>query len=182
MWEKVVRKLRGGVMPPVGAPRPDAATYDALAASLERTLDRAVTAKPNPGRVDTFHRLNRAEYRNAIRALLALDVDIDEMLPSDDASYGFDNMAGVLRLSQALLEQYLAVAGKISQLAINPSATPVTDTYKVSPERSQNDRLDGLPVGMTIVGPRFGEQVVFRAGHAFQQATDWHERRPKLAV
>ena len=147
MWEKVVRKLRGGVMPPVGAPRPDAATYDALAASLERTLDRAVTAKPNPGRVDTFHRLNRAEYRNAIRALLALDVDIDEMLPSDDASYGFDNMAGVLRLSQALLEQYLAVAGKISQLAINPSATPVTDTYKVSPERSQNDRLDGLPFG-----------------------------------
>ena len=147
MWEKVVRKLRGGVMPPVGVPRPDAATYDALAASLERTLDRAVTSKPNPGRVDTFHRLNRAEYRNAIRALLALDVDIDEMLPSDDASYGFDNMAGVLRLSQALLEQYLAVAGKISQLAINPSATPVTDTYKVSPERSQNDRLDGLPFG-----------------------------------
>lgn len=147
MWEKVVRKLRGGVMPPVGAPRPDGATYDALASSLERTLDRAVETKPNPGRVDTFHRLNRAEYRNAIRSLFDLDVDIDEMLPSDDASYGFDNMAGVLRLNQSLLEQYLAVAGKISQLAINPPATPVTETFKVSPERSQNDRLDGLPFG-----------------------------------
>ncbi len=166
MWEKVVRKLRGGVMPPVGAPRPDTAVYDALSSSLERTLDRVVATKPNPGRVDTFHRLNRAEYRNAVRDLFALDVDIDEMLPSDDASYGFDNMAGVLRLNQALLEQYLAVAGKISQLAIHPSATPVTETFKVSPEGSQNDRIEGLPFGTrggTLIRHQFpqdGEYLV----------------------
>jgi mono/diheme cytochrome c family protein len=147
LWEKVVRKLRAGVMPPVGQPRPDRATYDALARTLEDALDRAGTMAVNPGRVDTFHRLNRAEYRNAIRDLLALNIDVESMLPSDDASFGFDNMAGVLKLNQSVLERYLAAAAKISQLAIHPSAAPVAETYKVSPERSQNDRLDGLPFG-----------------------------------
>jgi mono/diheme cytochrome c family protein len=147
LWEKVVRKLRAGVMPPMGQPRPDAATYDALAGGIEAALDRAGAATINPGRVDTFHRLNRAEYHNAVRDLLSIDIDVASLLPTDDASYGFDNMAGVLKLNQSVLQRYLAAAGKISRAAINPLSTPVAETFKINPERSQNDRQDGLPFG-----------------------------------
>ena len=115
VWEKVVRKLRAGDMPPSGQPRPDKSTYDGFASWLETELDRAAAAKPTPGRTDPFHRLNRAEYHNAIRDLLALEIDVASDLPADDASYGFDNMAGVLRMSPTLMERYLVTASKISR-------------------------------------------------------------------
>ncbi len=92
IWEKVVRKLRARYMPPSGMPRPDEKTFDAMVASMTGQLDRAAAAKPNPGRSDTFRRLNRTEYRNSVRDLLALDIDVTALLPSDDASHGFDNV------------------------------------------------------------------------------------------
>ena len=103
-WEKVIRKLRAGAMPPQGMPRPDAASIDHLASYLETTLDRAAAGNPNPGRA-SMHRLNRAEYANAIRDLLALDVDATALLPPDDESSGFDNIADVLRMSPSLMER-----------------------------------------------------------------------------
>jgi len=117
VWEKVIAKLRAGSMPPSGRPRPDAATYHAVARSLEADIDRAWTANPNPGR-PLLHRLNRTEYANAIRDLLALEVDATKFLPADDSSHGFDNMAGTLTMPPALVEAYLSAAGKISRLAI----------------------------------------------------------------
>jgi hypothetical protein len=111
VWEAVVRKLRAGAMPPAGMPRPDQAAHDGLVAWLESTLDRAAEARPNPGR-PVLHRLNRAEYANAIRDLLALDVDTASLLPPDDSSSGFDNNADVLGVSPSLLERYLSAAGR----------------------------------------------------------------------
>jgi hypothetical protein len=146
-WEKVVRKLRVGAMPPQGMPRPDRATVDSLAASIETLLDRAAAAAPNPGR-PVLHRLNRTEYANAIRDLLALDVDPSAMLPTDDASFGFDNIASVLGVSPALLERYLLASAKISRLAVgDPKTDPITDTYRVRADLTQNEHLDGLPLG-----------------------------------
>ena len=115
-WEKVVKKLKAGMMPPIGEPRPTADARLELAGWLESELDAAAAANPNPGRTEPFHRLNRAEYRNAVRDLLHLDVDVAELLPADEASYGFDNIAGVLKLSPTLLERYLAAADKVSRL------------------------------------------------------------------
>jgi len=126
-WEKVVRKLRVGAMPPQGMPRPDRATMDSLAASIETSLDRASAAAPNPGR-PVLHRLNRTEYANAIRDLLALDVDPSAMLPTDDASFGFDNIASVLGVSPALLERYLLASAKISRLAVGDPKTDRSPT------------------------------------------------------
>jgi mono/diheme cytochrome c family protein len=146
-WEKVVRKLRVGAMPPQGMPRPDRATMDSLAASIETSLDRAAAAAPNPGR-PVLHRLNRTEYANAIRDLLALDVDPSAMLPTDDASFGFDNIGSVLGVSPALLERYLLASAKISRLAVgDPKTDPITDTYRVRADLTQNEHLDGLPLG-----------------------------------
>ena len=105
-------------MPPQGQPRPDKATVDTLLRRLETSLDRAAAARPNPGRVPAIHRLNRVEYGNAIRDLLALDVDVESLLPPDDSGYGFDNIADVLTVSPLLTERYLSVARKISRLAI----------------------------------------------------------------
>ncbi len=116
-WEKVVRKLRTGAMPPAGRPRPDKALADSVASSLEAGLDRAAAEHPNPGR-PTLHRLNRVEYRNAIRDLLALEIDPAALLPADNAAYGFDNNADALSLSPALTERYLEAAAKISQMAL----------------------------------------------------------------
>ena len=109
-WEKVVRKLRGGLMPPAGLPRPDETTNAGFVAWLETELDRVAAARPNPGRTETFHRLNRAEYRNAVRDVLALEVDVDSLLPVDTASHGFDNVSGGIRLSESLMERYLLAA------------------------------------------------------------------------
>jgi hypothetical protein len=127
-------------MPPAGLPRPDAASYDKLAASLETALDAAAAARPNPGR-SVLHRLNRAEYTNAIRDLLALDIDGRSLLPADDSGYGFDNIADVLSVSPALLERYMITAGKISRLAIGDASTrPAIQTYTVRPTMLQHDR------------------------------------------
>jgi mono/diheme cytochrome c family protein len=147
IWEKVVRKLRAGAMPPVGAPRPDAATSDALASWLEKALDHAAAARPDPGR-PALHRLNRAEYANAIRDLLAVDVDTSALLPPDDSSSGFDNNADVLGVSPALLERYLAAARKIGAIAVgDPGISPSTDTYRIRGDTSQDVHTEGLPLG-----------------------------------
>ena len=120
-WERVLRKVRSGEMPPPGLPRPEPAESAALTAWIEAELDRAAAAKPNPGR-PAIHRLNRAEYSNAIRDLLALDIDPGSSLPADDSGYGFDNIADVLSVSPALLEKYLAEARQISRLAVGDTA------------------------------------------------------------
>ena len=146
-WEKVIRKLRGGMMPPMGRPRPANDEAYKLISWLEMSLDRAGIAKPNPGRA-TIHRLNRTEYGNAIRDLLSLQVDVSELLPADDESNGFDNIGDVLKLSPSLLEQYLAASRKISSLAVgSPSMPPVTQRYAMPPDISQEDHIEGLPLG-----------------------------------
>jgi hypothetical protein len=147
IWEKVVRKLRAGVMPPQGAPRPDATTLKALVTSLESSLDAAAEARPAPGR-PLLHRLNRAEYRNAIRDLLALDVDVATLLPPDDSAYGFDNISDVLGVSPSLQERYLTAAGQISRLAVgDQSMRPGSATFRVPQDLSQNQHIEGLPLG-----------------------------------
>jgi mono/diheme cytochrome c family protein len=153
-WEKVVRKVRGGLMPPAGARQPDARTRDAFATSIETELDRAWAAHPNPGR-PLLRRLNRAEYANAVRDLLALDVDVAALLPPDDSAYGFDNISDALNVSPALQERYLAAAEKIGELAIGDAdAGTLSDTYHVRGDVSQNQHLDGMPLG-TLGGTRF---------------------------
>lgn len=148
VWEGVVRKLRGGIMPPAGTPRPDRATYDGLRTWLESELDRAAASNPNPGRPAAFHRLNRTEYGNAIRDLLALEVDVDAWLPGDPSSYGFDNIGDALGVSSGLLERYLSVATRISRLAVgDASAGGDLATYVIPSDLTQRDRLEGLPFG-----------------------------------
>jgi mono/diheme cytochrome c family protein len=150
VWEKVVVKLRGGMMPPVGRPRPDQDTIEKLASWLETELDRAAALRPDPGRVP-HHRLNRAEYTNAIRDLLALDMDGQALLPADDSGHGFDNIAGTLALSPVLLERYMSAARRISRLAIgDPTIGPAftSRAYAVPINLVQNDRMgEDLPFG-----------------------------------
>src|SRR5213596_365066 len=132
-------------MPPPGMPRPDEHTYDALVSSLEASLDNAAAAKPNPGRTDTFRRLNRTEYQNAIRDLLALQIDVTALLPNDESSHGFDN-ATIGDLSPTLLERYLTASRKISRLAIgSPIPSPGGDTVLLPPDLTQEEHFDGLP-------------------------------------
>ena len=147
VWEAVIRKLRTGAMPPAGRPRPDAATYDAVVTWLETALDRAAQANPNPGR-PTLHRLNRAEYRNAVRDLLAVDIDV-ALLPADNAAYGFDNNADALTLSSALTERYLGAAARIAAMALGrPRGAPAPETFFVPTDRDQGRRVsDALPFG-----------------------------------
>jgi mono/diheme cytochrome c family protein len=147
VWEKVVRKVRAGMMPPVGVPRPDQAALDGLAAHLETTLDKSVLASP-VFRGPTMHRLNRAEYGNAVRDLFALDVDVSSLLPPDEEAFGFDNNASVLNVSTSLMERYLSAAWKISALAVaSPAITPSLETFRVRGDLSQHDHVSGLPVG-----------------------------------
>jgi cytochrome c551/c552 len=146
-WEKVVRKVRAGMMPPGGAPRPGRSEMDAFAATLEAELDRAAAANPNPG-FTGLHRLNRTEYANAIRDLLALDVDAATLLPADDSSEGFDNIADALGVSPALVERYAAAATKVSRMAVgNILTNAFTTTYRVPADLSQTEHLEGLPLG-----------------------------------
>ena len=147
VWEAVVRKLRTGAMPPAGRPRPDRAAYDAVVARLEADLDRAALADPDPGR-PTLHRLNRTEYRNAVRDLLAVEVDA-ALLPADNAAYGFDNNADALTFSSALTERYLGAAARIAQTALGrPRGTPAPETVFVPTDRDQGVRMvDDLPFG-----------------------------------
>jgi hypothetical protein len=146
-WEKAVVKLRAGLMPPSGARRPSQAVIDEFAASLETSLDRAAALHPNPGRTEPFHRLNRAEYQNAIRDMLSLDIDAVALLPTDEISYGFDNIAGVLKLSPLLTERYLNAAQKVARLAIGTPAPPNGDLYRVPDQLDQDVRLEGMPPG-----------------------------------
>jgi hypothetical protein len=147
LFENVARKLRGRQMPPVGGPRPDVETYDGFAAYLERRLDEAALASPEPG-MASIHRLNRTEYGNAVRDLLAIDVDATEFLPADDEAYGFDNVADVLRVSPSLLEQYLSASAKIAALAVgDPSAPAVTAVYRAPSDLAQATHIEGMPLG-----------------------------------
>ena len=147
VWEKVIRKVEAGMMPPAGVPRPDAAARKALVDNLEGVLDRAAKASPNPGR-PLVHRLNRAEYANAIRDLLAVDLDVSALLPPDDSSAGFDNNADVLGLSPVLLESYLTAAERISALAVgDPKTPPMGELFRVRQDESQDRHVDGLPIG-----------------------------------
>ena len=140
-WEKVIRKLRGGAMPPPKLPRPDKATYDSFATYLETSIDRAAAASPNPGR-PAVHRLNRTEYVNAVHDLLAVDIDADSILPADDTGGGFDNIGAVLSVSPVLLERYISAARKISRMAIgDPAMRQTTETYEVLHELRQEDRM-----------------------------------------
>ena len=146
-WEKVIRKLRVGAMPPQGMPRPDSATIDGLASYLETALDRAYAASPNPGRAG-MHRLNRAEYAHAIHDLLDLEIDATALLPPDDESSGFDNIADVLKVSPSLMERYLAASWSISRLAIGDRRiVPSTATYRARPDLSQDQHIEGMPLG-----------------------------------
>ena len=150
-WEKVILKLRGGLMPPAGMPRPAEPATTALVSYLESSLDAAAVAVPNAGR-PALHRLNRAEYANAIRDLLALEVDAAVLLPPDDSSDGFDNNADVLGVSPALLERYLSAARVVASLALgDPKADPTTRVFRAPPDMSQRQHRDGLPLG-TIGG------------------------------
>jgi mono/diheme cytochrome c family protein len=144
LWEKVVRKTRAGMMPQAGAPRPDAKTMESMIEYLETELDRHVAIKlPQPG----LHRLNRAEYSNAVRDVLGLDVDATKFLPSDDSTHGFDNQAGTLTVSPALIEAYRSAAGKIARVAIGDVSTPDQTPYHVPEDTSQDYHLEGLPFG-----------------------------------
>src|SRR5262249_41776113 len=148
IWEKLIRKLRARQMPPAGMPRPDDAVLEGLVKYVEGGRDRLAEVKPNPGRT-TLHRLNRTEYANAIRDLLAIEVDVSELLPADDIGYGFDNIGDVLTVSPFLLERYLAAASKISRAAVGDPAMPTNyQTYVVPHGLKQIDRLtENTPVG-----------------------------------
>ena len=146
IWEKVARKIRGGMMPPQGMPRPDETTLDAFATALEGTLESQARQHPDPG-FKAVHRLNRTEYGNAVRDLLSLEVNVADLLPADDESNGFDNQAGVLRVSPSLLEQYLAAARRISSLAVGTDKDLVRLAFRIPPDDSQQEQVDGLPLG-----------------------------------
>ncbi len=147
VWERVVRKLRARQMPPVPARRPDEATYAAAIGSLEAALDRHAATAPDPGRSETFRRLNRTEYHNAVRDLLALDVDVAALLPSDSSSFGFDNIT-VGNLSPTLLERYVGAAERIARLAVGrPGLGPGGVTVRTRPDLTQEGHLPGMPIG-----------------------------------
>ena len=166
-WEKVLRKVRGGMMPPPGVPQPDDATRQALVSSLETTLDRAATLTPNPGR-PLAHRLNRTEYANAIRDLLALDVDVTSLLPPDDSSSGFDNNADVLGVSPVLLESYLTAAEFVSALALgDPHTPPAGEVFRVRQDASQDQHIEGLPLG-TVGGIMIHHTLPLDGDYQFQ--------------
>jgi hypothetical protein len=146
-WEKVIRKVRAGMMPPSGVPRPDRAALDGFAANLETQLDRASASRPAPAS-PALHRLNRTEYANAVRDLLALEVDASTLLPADDSSEGFDNIAAALAITPALVERYTAAAVKVAKLAVGDTLVSAsTATYRAAPDYSQAMQVDGMPLG-----------------------------------
>ena len=146
IWERVVRKLRAGVMPPPAVRRPPLADYDGLRDFLERALDRRADARGIPGSV-VLHRLNRTEYANAVRDLLDLDIDVTTLLPPDDSAHGFDNIAGSLTLSPTLVESYATAAARIARMAVGTWNTPTEATYLAPSDASQNHRIEGMPFG-----------------------------------
>ena len=165
-WERVVRKLTARQMPPIGKDRPAEKEFEHLVATLGSSLDQLAAKKPNPGRTDPFHRLNRTEYRNAIRDLLDLEIDAATLLPKDDASHGFDNLTGG-DLSPTLLNRYISAAEKISRLAVgSPISRPNGDTYRLKPDLTQEEPVANLPLGTrggTLIRhtfPRDGEYEI----------------------
>jgi hypothetical protein len=146
LWEKVVRKLRAGVMPPPGVRRPPLAEYEGLRDWLETEIDRKAAGRTNPGSV-ILHRLNRTEYANAIRDLLDLEVDATALLPQDDSARGFDNVAGSLTISPTLLEAYTTAAARIARMAVGYWKTPMVSAYVAPGDTSQNLHIEGLPLG-----------------------------------
>ena len=146
-WEKVVRKLRAGAMPPASAKHPDKATNHSLVAYLEGQLDAAASAHPNPGD-PVLHRMNRAEYANAIRDLLDLEIDASALLPPDDSAFGFDNISDALGVSPSLQERYLSAAMKVGALAVgDPHVSPASSVYRIRQDVSQDQHLEGMPLG-----------------------------------
>jgi mono/diheme cytochrome c family protein len=168
LWEKVTTRLRTGAMPPAGAPRPDAATAADTAEWLETSLDEAAARRPNPGR-PPLHRLNRVEYANAVRDLLALEIDPRALLPADDQGYGFDNNAGALTMSPGLMDRYLLAARRIARTAIGAASTrPVVETFTVSRLLTQDDRIgEELPFG-SRGGLAFRHQFPFDAEYVMR--------------
>ena len=147
MWENVIRKLRGELMPPPGGPRPDRETVESFVEYLETSLDAAAAEHQTLARAP-IHRLNRTEYGNAIRDLLALEIDVTELLPADDEGYGFDNIADILRVSPSLLEQYLDASARIASLAVGDPETPlVSNVFRAPPDLAQAGHIEGLPLG-----------------------------------
>jgi len=146
IWEQVIRKLRAGMMPPPGMPRPPLAQYERLRDWLEAEIDRKAALHPNPGSV-VLHRLNRTEYANAIRDLLDLQVDVATLLPPDDSARGFDNVAGSLTISPTLLEAYTTAATRIARTAVGYWKSPTAAAYIAPPDSSQNEHIEGLPFG-----------------------------------
>lgn len=147
VWEKVVHKLDVGLMPPPGGPQPDAKASAALSSYLVARLDEAAAAQPRPGR-QPVHRLNRAEYGNAIREVLGISIDVESLLPADSSSFGFDNVSDVLKTSPLLLERYLAVGLRVAATAVGDTTiTPSTSHYEPRPDLSQNRWIEGLPLG-----------------------------------
>jgi len=166
-WEKVIRKVRAGVMPPAGAPRPEPELVQTWTSQVEAKIDRVAAAKPNPGR-PLIHRLNRIEYANAIHDLLALDIDASAFLPPDDSAYGFDNISDALGLSPALQESYLAAAMKIGSLAVGSMrVSPAGMTYRLRQDLSQDQHIEGLPLG-TIGGGAFQHYFPLDGEYMFQ--------------
>ena len=148
VFEKVIAKLRAGLMPPAGQRQPHSDERTNLVTYLETHLDAAAEAAPNPGRTATFHRLNRAEYENAIRDLLGVEIDVVSLLPADNASFGFDNIGGVLKVSASRLEQYLVAARRIARAAVGtPLPTPSSEEYRVPETTNQYERIEELPFG-----------------------------------
>jgi hypothetical protein len=146
IWEKVVRRLRTRQMPPPEKKRPDERTYQSILSQLEGSLDAAAARKPNPGRTETVRRLNRTEYQNAIRDLLAMEIDAATLLPKEEAGHGFDNVT-VANLSPTLLDRYISAAQKISRLAVGAPRRTGGDTFRPQPDLTQEEHVEGLPLG-----------------------------------
>jgi hypothetical protein len=163
-WEKVVRKLRTRQMPPPDRKRPDEKTYETVLTHLEGSLDRVALQHPNPGRTETFRRLNRTEYQNAIRDLLALEIDAAALLPKDEVGHGFDNVT-VGDLSPTLLDRYISAARKISRLAVGSSIrSQGGDTFRIRPDVTQEEHVDGLPIGTrggTLISHTFPQDAEY---------------------
>jgi hypothetical protein len=167
IWEKVVKKIRARLMPPPGALRPSEATYQELISWIETQLDSAANTNPFAGR-PLLHRLNRSEYANAIRDLLALEVDVRSLLPPDDAAFGFDNISDVLGVSPSLQEHYLSAALKIGALAVgDPAIAPGSETWRIPQDLSQNQHIEGMPLG-TVGGLRVRYNFPLDGEYTFQ--------------
>jgi cytochrome c551/c552 len=167
VWEKVLRKLRSGTMPPAGLPRPDLASYNQVSSLVEGQLDRVAARHPYAGRA-SLRRLNRTEYGNSIRDLLALDVDANALLPPDDAAFGFDNISEMLGVSPALEERYLSAAIKVAALAVGDMRQqPGSQTWRLRQDLSQDQHLEGMPLG-TVGGTRVRYNFPLDGTYKFQ--------------